>query len=232
MKILKTNRHDTSKYSVIPIRVYILYFALATFLITGVTFSRYVTRASGESSVSVLPFGRLTLTEDGNNTTVSNTVDDAGNINQKYMIIPGADLVKRATVAYTPSALAPVSPIYIFVSVRANNWQRNGCSYAVLHTGGKEFLNFDIDHSWIYLNTDNDGTDIYYRTASADSDFLADIIYKNTISVSSEIGNADMDYIKDKAGSVNFECYAVQASGFTDAEQAWESLKAKRFKAG
>ena len=227
MKMLKTKSCDVSKHFVIPIRVYILYFALAAFLITGVTFSRYVTRASGESMVSVLPFGRLTLTEDENNTTIGDMVDDSGNINQKYMIIPCVDLVKRATVTYTPPALASASPIYIFVSVSAENWLRNDYSYALSKTGEKKFLSFEIDYSWIYLKTDNDGKDIYYRLASADSDFSDDIINKNIISVSSEIGNSDMDFIKNKAGSINFECYAAQAGGFTDAEQAWDSLKAK-----
>lgn len=225
--MLKTNRFDSLKRFMIPVRVYILYFALAAFLITGVTFSRYITRASGESEASVLPFGQLTLTEDGNNTTVVDTVDEAGNINQKYMVIPGVDLVKKATVTYTPPDLAHASPIYIFVSVSAVNWLRDGYGYSLSETGGKQFLNFNIDSSWIYLKTDNDGKDIYYRSASADSYFSEDIIYKNVISVSEEIGNSDMDYIKNKAGSIDFECYAAQAEGFTDAEQAWDSLKSK-----
>lgn len=49
----------------LPLRAWLLYLAVVTFALTGVTFSRYVASAHSQDEGRVITFGDLTVTDSG-----------------------------------------------------------------------------------------------------------------------------------------------------------------------
>lgn len=171
---------------------------------TGGLFARYVSRDSGSDSARVIQFGDLTLTETPN-------LD-------KWLIAPGVDMVKDATVTFAGSE----SATYVFAQITlTGNWTVTGNQFAI-RDGGKDLLSWAVDGDWTPVT----GTAyVYYRELAPNVPLTADIVADNgKITVSPEITRSQL---KTMTGiSIEFSAAVVQSGGFADAKAAWASVSA------
>ena len=86
----------------LPLRAWLLYLAVATFALTGVTFSRYVASAHSQDEGRVITFGDLTVTDSGS-----------------VQVQPGVAAQKDLTVRFDGSEAA----VYVFAEVQGG-WTR------------------------------------------------------------------------------------------------------------
>lgn len=88
----------------LPLRAWLLYLAVATFALTGVTFSRYVASAHSQDEGRVITFGDLTVTDSGS-----------------VQVQPGVAAQKDLTVHFDGSEAA----VYVLRRYRAaGRWAR------------------------------------------------------------------------------------------------------------
>lgn len=171
---------------------------------TGGLFARYVSRDSGSDSARVIQFGDLTLTETPN-------LD-------KWLITPGVDMTKDATVTFAGSE----SATYVFAQITlTGNWTVEGNQFAI-RDGGNALLSWAVADGW----TPVEGTTyVYYRELAPNVPLTADIVAENgKIAVSKSITRTQL---KDMTGiSIEFSAAVVQSGGFADAKAAWASVSA------
>ena len=87
----------------LPLRAWLLYLAVVTFALTGVTFSRYVASAHSQDEGRVITFGDLTVTDSGS-----------------VQVQPGVAAQKDLTVRFEGSEAAT----YVFVELKGSDWTR------------------------------------------------------------------------------------------------------------
>lgn len=208
-----------------PLKRYLIYLLIVTFIISGVTFSKYVTSSSGGDSARVAAFGNLKLYEtDADKNPVKEQI---------YYIAPGVNLKKNPTVEYATERGSEMAT-YVFTTVTTTNWKFDDESQSYwIEMDGKEdkSLTWSVDKGWKYLPTekkDGEITAVFYRLVDAGEKLdRVPIIQKSEIKVSEKIFEKDMDNIEKATGDIHFQVYAVQAGGFESAEEAWESVSAK-----
>lgn len=188
--------------------------------LTSGLYSRYVATGDGTDSARVITFGEITLEETGDFVT-----EDGKNI---FLITPGVDLKKQAIVTFEGSE----SATYIFVkAVLSNNWTRvvaDGVDTFRILSADEDttYLEWQIASGWTYL--EYDGGYVYYRELEPnvtleDVDIIAN---EGKITVSSEIPTiAQTDNITSLDNTyINFQATVVQAGGFADSSEAWNSV--------
>lgn len=195
-----------------------MYALVACFLLSGVTFSRYIASTGTSDSARVAYIGNVQISESGD------FYEDG-----KLMLIPGVDLTKDVRLDYSHTEIAS----YVFITVDAQNWNKSAednYSYSVLD--GK--VAWSIDKSWTYLTTQDTGERVYYITVPAaneisDKPVIAD---SGKITVSQEITKTQLNTLQNL--TVSFQGIAVQLDGFDDytdqaqhALAAWNSVNAK-----
>lgn len=207
---------DEKRKAKLPIRAYLLYLVLASFLLTGVTFSKYITVSRGGDAARVIAMGDIQLTETGD------FYDDQG---QKLMITPGVDLAKKAVLDYEGSEAA----CYLFVEVAAENWE-TADYYLFSAVDGK--IAWSVDDFWTYLESEGDNH-IYYRVLAPNVEIQdQDIIKEGKVVVSDLLTKTELGALSGL--SLTLRATAVQLDGFGDypteaehAQAAWSSVKSK-----
>lgn len=211
----------------IPVFTYLLYLFVATLLLSGVTLSKYVASHSGGDSARVIKIGELTIDEDGNNAP-----DDT------WIITPGVDMTKRATVKFDGSEAA----CYVFLKVDAPGWSQSATNdhhfFFSSPESSEELLAWDVTSSpdgWTYLQTDGD-TYIFYTVLAPNTTLSREIVAGGgKISVSPALRRSQLTTLPK---SLTFSAIAVQYDGFgkdlgpdytsTDhAKAAWTSVGSK-----
>ena len=182
----------------LPLRAYLMYITLLSFLLTGVTFSKYVTRSSSGDSARVARFGALQITES----------DSAS------AFVPGVNIYKDTSVFMDTTEVATY--VFLTVAVTGFSTDGNGKFWYI----GSEKIYWNIADGWTKL--DNTGL-VYYREVSPHADAQSFGIIRNSyIYVSSYLTEVDFNgYV---APTVAFKAYMVQAGGFTSAADAWGSI--------
>lgn len=192
------NRLEKRNRRAVPLRTWLLYLAIATFALTGVTFSRYVASAYSQDTARVAAFGDLTVTDSG-----------------KVLLQPGVAARKNLTVRFESSEVAT----YIFVEVQANGWTRDAdnITYRYRDSAG---MTWRVDDGWRFL-TDNNGNAVYYRELAPNTALEADIISGGTVEVSEKMTRSQL---KDLPGTLNIrvQAAAVQREGTETPQAAWE----------
>lgn len=195
----------------LPVKRYLLYICIALFLLTGVTFSKYITVANGSDSARVAKFGEVTLYE---------TENDEQVYSKNFIYTPGVDIAKDPTVNFS----AAETSAYVFVTVSASDWTFNSAdkSYTV---GNK--INWSVDNNWTFVKTDGE-SQVFCKFVEANSSLdSVPIIKNNTVSVSENLKNSEMEIMAQITLNLTFKACAVQAGGFTNADEAWESVSSK-----
>ena len=179
--------------------------------LTSGLYAKYISSASGDDSARVIKFGELTITETGD------FYED-----NKLMIIPGVDLIKKATVSFSGSE----SATYVFVEIMPTGWSATDDVTFALLSNGKTAMQWSIADGWVFLKSDN-GTYIYYRELAPNLELVtADIIAgSGKITVSDQITKSEIKAITDV--SIKLRATVVQSGGFENPEAAWNSVAAK-----
>ena len=181
----------------LPLRAWLLYLAVATFALTGVTFSRYVASAYSQDEARVAAFGGLTVTDSG-----------------VTPVQPGVAAQKDLTVRFEGSEAAT----YVFVEVQGD-WTRGADGYT--YTYGAGSLSWRVADGWTHLQ-DN----VYYRALSPNTALTAGLIDGGAVNVSEDMTRTELQALPTTL-SIRVQAAAVQREGGDTAQIAWERLSGR-----
>lgn len=182
----------------LPLRAWLLYLAVATFALTGVTFSRYVASAHSQDEGRVITFGDLTVTDSGS-----------------VQVQPGVPAQKDLTVRFDGSEAAT----YVFVELQGSDWTRGADNRTYTYGAGR--LSWRVAAGWTHLQ-DN----VYYRALSPNTALTAGLIAGGTVDVSENMTRTELEKLS-KALSIRVQAAAVQREGGDTAQIAWERLSGR-----
>lgn len=178
----------------LPLRAWLLYLAVATFALTGVTFSRYVASAHSQDEGRVITFGDLTVTDSGS-----------------VQVQPGVPTEKNLTVHFDGSEAA----VYVFAEVQGG-WTRGADNRT--YTYGAGSLSWRVADGWTHLR-DN----VYYRELAPNTVLDAGLIDGGTVDVSEDMTRTELEALPTTLG-IRVRAAAVQREGGDTAQIAWERL--------
>lgn len=182
----------------LPLRAWLLYLAVATFALTGVTFSRYVASAHSQDGARVAAFGDLTVTAIGS-----------------AQVQPGVAAQKDLTVRFDGSEAAT----YVFVELKGSDWTRGADNRT--YTYGAGSLSWRVADGWMHLQ-DN----VYYRELAPNTVLDAGLIDDGAVNVSENMTRTELEKLS-KALSIRVQAAAVQREGGDTAQIAWERLSGR-----
>lgn len=175
----------------LPLRAWLLYLAVATFALTGVTFSRYVASAHSQDEGRVITFGDLTVTDSGS-----------------VQVQPGVPAEKDLTVHFDGSEAA----VYVFAEVQGG-WTRDADNRT--YTYGAGSLSWRVADGWTHLQ-DN----VYYRELAPNTALDAGLIAGGTVDVSENMTRTQLQAAAGTL-QIHVQAAAVQREGGDTAETAW-----------
>lgn len=175
----------------LPLRAWLLYLAVATFALTGVTFSRYVASAHSQDEGRVITFGDLTVTDSGS-----------------VQVQPGVAAKKDLTVHFDGSEAA----VYVFAEVQGD-WTLGADNRT--YTYGAGSLSWRVADGWTHLQ-DN----VYYRALSPNTALTAGLIDGGAVDVSEDMTRTELQALPTTLG-IRVQAAAVQREGGDTAETAW-----------
>ena len=178
----------------LPLRAWLLYLAVATFALTGVTFSRYVASAHSQDEGRVITFGDLTVTDSG-----------------VTPVQPGVAAQKDLTVRFEGSEAAT----YVFVELQGSDWTLGTDGIYHDATG---LMTWRVADGWTHLQ-DN----VYYRELAPNTVLDAGLIAGGTVDVSENMTRTELEELS-KALSIRVRAAAVQREGGDTAQIAWARL--------
>lgn len=138
----------------LPLRAWLLYLAVVTFALTGVTFSRYVASAHSQDEGRVITFGDLTVTDSG-----------------VTQVQPGVPAEKDLTVHFDGSEAA----VYVFAEVQ-DGWARGADG---IYHDAAGLMTWRVADGWTHLR-DN----VYYRELAPNTALTAGLIAGGAVNVS------------------------------------------------
>lgn len=175
----------------LPLRAWLLYLAVATFALTGVTFSRYVASAHSQDEGRVITFGGLTVTDSGS-----------------VQVQPGVAAKKDLTVHFDGSEAA----VYVFAEVQGD-WTRGADNRTYTYGGGS--LSWRVADGWTHLQ-DN----VYYRELAPNMALTAGLIAGGAVNVSENMTRTELQAAAGTL-HIRVQAAAVQREGGDTAETAW-----------
>lgn len=147
----------------LPLRAWLLYLAVATFALTGVTFSRYVASAHSQDEGRVITFGDLTVTDSGS-----------------VQVQPGVAAQKDLTVRFEGSEAA----VYVFAEVQGG-WTRGADG---IYHDAAGLMSWRVADGWTHLQ-DN----VYYRELAPNTALDAGLIDGGTVDVSENMTRTELE---------------------------------------
>ena len=147
----------------LPLRAWLLYLAVATFALTGVTFSRYVASAHSQDEGRVITFGDLTVTDSGS-----------------VQVQPGVPAQKDLTVRFEGSEAA----VYVFAEVQ-DGWTLGADG---IYHDAAGLMTWRVADGWTHLQ-DN----VYYRELAPNTALDAGLIDGGTVDVSEDMTRTELE---------------------------------------
>ncbi|HCI68946.1 MAG TPA: hypothetical protein DER17_07950 [Oscillibacter sp.] len=147
----------------LPLRAWLLYLAVATFALTGVTFSRYVASAHSQDEGRVITFGDLTVTDSGS-----------------VQVQPGVPAQKDLTVHFDGSEAA----VYVFAEVQ-DGWTRGADG---IYHDAAGLMTWRVVDGWTHLQ-DN----VYYRELAPNTVLDAGLIDGGAVNVSEDMTRTELE---------------------------------------
>lgn len=147
----------------LPLRAWLLYLAVVTFALTGVTFSRYVASAHSQDEGRVITFGDLTVTDSGS-----------------AQVQPGVAAKKDLTVHFEGSEAA----VYVFAEVQGD-WTRGADG---IYHDAASLMTWRVADGWTHLR-DN----VYYRELAPNTALDAGLIAGGTVDVSENMTRTELE---------------------------------------
>ncbi len=156
-RLAKTNKRR------LPLRAWLLYLAVVTFALTGVTFSRYVASAHSQDEARVITFGDLTVTDSG-----------------VTQVQPGVAAKKDLTVHFDGSEAA----VYVFAEVQGG-WTLGADG---IYHDAAGLMPWRVADGWTHLQ-DN----VYYRELAPNTVLDAGLIAGGTVDVSENMTRTELE---------------------------------------
>lgn len=147
----------------LPLRAWLLYLAVVTFALTGVTFSRYVASAHSQDEGRVITFGDLTVTDSG-----------------VTPVQPGVAAKKDLTVRFEGSEAA----VYVFAEVQGG-WTRGADG---IYHDAAGLMTWRVADGWTHLQ-DN----VYYRELAPNTALDAGLIDGGAVNVSEDMTRTQLE---------------------------------------
>ena len=147
----------------LPLRAWLLYLAVATFALTGVTFSRYMASAYSQDEARVITFGDLTVTDSGS-----------------VQVQPGVAAQKDLTVHFDGSEAA----VNVFAEVQ-DGWTLDADGIYHDATG---LMTWRVADGWTHLQ-DN----VYYRELAPNTALDAGLIDDGAVNVSENMTRTELE---------------------------------------
>lgn len=147
----------------LPLRAWLLYLAVATFALTGVTFSRYVASAHSQDEGRVITFGDLTVTDSGS-----------------VQVQPGVAAQKDLTVRFEGSEAA----VYVFAEVQ-DGWTLGADG---IYHDAAGLMTWRVADGWTHLR-DN----VYYRELAPNTALDAGLIDGGAVNVSENMTRTELE---------------------------------------
>lgn len=178
----------------LPLRVYLLYLVIATFVVSGVAFSKYVVSENAEDSSRVASFGNIDLyeTKDSDGTTVHTLANT-------FMLVPGVDITKDPKLYYTAGDVAcEIKVIFTLPSYWTQD-SSNKNKFSIKN-GTKEIVSFTVSASFSF---DSANPGVYsFRKVLDPGEALGSVatpvsvIVDDKVTVSASANKADFEYIE------------------------------------
>lgn len=175
----------------LPLRAWLLYLAVATFALTGVTFSRYVASAHSQDEGRVITFGDLTVTDSGS-----------------AQVQPGVAAEKDLTVHFDGSEAAT----YVFVELKGSDWTLDADG---IYHDAAGLMTWRVADGWAHLQ-DN----VYYRELAPNTALDAGLIAGGAVNVSENMTRTQLQAAAGTL-HICVQAAAVQREGGDTAETAW-----------
>lgn len=175
----------------LPLRAWLLYLAVATFALTGVTFSRYVASAHSQDEARVAAFGGLTVTDSGS-----------------VQVQPGVAAKKDLTVHFDGSEAAT----YVFVELKGSDWTLDADG---IYHDAAGLMTWRVADGWTHLQ-DN----VYYRELAPNTALTAGLIAGGAVNVSENMTRTQLQAAAGTL-HIRVQAAAVQREGGDTAETAW-----------
>lgn len=175
----------------LPLRAWLLYLAVATFALTGVTFSRYVASAHSQDGARVITFGDLTVTDSGS-----------------VQVQPGVAAEKDLTVHFDGSEAAT----YVFVELKGSDWTLDADG---IYHDAAGLMTWRVADGWTHLQ-DN----VYYRELAPNTVLDAGLIAGGAVNVSENMTRTQLQAAAGTL-HICVQAAAVQREGGDTAETAW-----------
>lgn len=186
----------------LPLRAYLLYLVLVSLVLTGVTFSRYITSSYGGDSARVVKMGNLSITHSDS------------------IVAPGVDLNKEIEVQLNKSEM----DCYVFLVIDCSNYHYDEPSKEYQYKiESKSVLDWKIDLEWKYLNR-KENEIIYYQKIQANQEAHLNILLDKVIHVSKNIKASEVKTLE--SFKFNIKASAVQCGSFTPNE-AYQAIMTK-----
>ena len=147
----------------LPLRAWLLYLAVVTFALTGVTFSRYVASAHSQDEARVITFGDLTVTDSG-----------------VTQVQTGVAAKKDLTVRFEGSEAA----VYVFAEVQ-DGWTLGADG---IYHDAAGLMTWRVADGWTHLQ-DN----VYYRELAPNTALTAGLIAGGTVDVSENMTRTELE---------------------------------------
>lgn len=179
--------------------------------LTSGLYARYTVSESGQNQAGVIRFGNVTLTEEGD-----------FNSDKKLVVIPGVPLNYQVTIDFTGSEAA----VFLFVEAITGQWKIDGNRTFIYPVGENKQLVWKIDSEWEAL----DGVPgVYYQCLQANEimEQKPVIAGDGLVTVPEDLTKTELQSIEPDQLSMKFHAYVVQANGFADSKEAWNSIKNK-----
>lgn len=197
-----------TKKTGVPLRAILLYICLCTFVVVGVTFSKYIASSGDGDSARVVKFDDISITETGD-------FVNGGENGGKLLLVPGTELEKKACVNFAGAETAS----YVFLEVSEGGFEYSA-PRSFTAQGGK--ISLSIGDEWNVLDT-SDGRHIYYIELEPNTPLNEfPIIKDNAVSVDWKLKNSELSNMD--ALSIAFKATAVQTDG-RSAAAAWDMMK-------
>lgn len=215
----KSERRGMKLNLPMTLAVVLFYLILVTTYLIGGLNAKYLARDSAEDSARVIRFGELVLTETG----------DFGTNGGSKVFVPGVGINKDVDVSFGGSE----ATTFVFVKVDASGWKQtaqvDAQGYAqdqfVDSVRGK--LSWTLAGGWKPLKSEGN-VHVYYKALDCNQTLTnADVIKDGQVTVSTRDVNTRTDYATYDLNlnlEIDITAYAVQANGFKNATEAWESL--------
>ena len=178
-------------------------------MISGVTFSRYISSTVSENYARVISFGELYITNGTNSYQ-----------NENIKIIPGAEIKKNPMINFDVNEVQSC----VFLKIDSSYWIYDSIDRSFSYiSNNKKIITWNICKEWNYLKND-ETSNVFYIFVQPNTKLSQSVINSSTIYISQEIKNSDIQSVSESL-NLKFDAFAIQCSNFENDTEVTPTSK-------